>query len=76
MADTDQLPDPDDPSETGVVLMTLHAAKGLEFPVVFMAGMEDGVFPHMRALDRARPSSRRNGGSATSASPAPASGST
>jgi DNA helicase-2/ATP-dependent DNA helicase PcrA len=50
VADTDQLPDPDDPSETGAVMMTLHAAKGLEFPVVFMAGMEEGVFPHMRAL--------------------------
>ncbi len=33
-----------------VTLMTLHNAKGLEFPVVFMTGMEDGVFPHMRAL--------------------------
>ncbi|MGA9747695.1 MAG: DNA helicase PcrA, partial [Nocardioides sp.] len=49
VADTDQIPDAD---ETGgvVTLMTLHTAKGLEFPVVFLTGMEDGVFPHMRAL--------------------------
>ncbi|MFL1379428.1 DNA helicase PcrA [Nocardiopsis protaetiae] len=49
VADTDQLPDADD--EGGVVtLMTLHSAKGLEFPVVFLTGLEDGVFPHMRTL--------------------------
>ncbi len=50
VADADQLPD-DDPDQTGVVtLMTLHTAKGLEFPVVFVTGLEDGVFPHLRSL--------------------------
>lgn len=38
----------------GMTLMTLHTAKGLEYPVVFMAGMEEGVFPHLRSLGDAR----------------------
>ncbi|MGH3853044.1 MAG: DNA helicase PcrA [Pseudonocardiaceae bacterium] len=50
VADADQIPD-DDGSSSGVVtLMTLHTAKGLEFPVVFLTGWEDGLFPHQRAL--------------------------
>ncbi len=58
VADADQIPD-DDPAEDdgaagGVVtLMTLHTAKGLEFPVVFLTGWEDGLFPHLRALGEA-----------------------
>ena len=48
VADSDQIPD----EGTGVVtLMTLHTAKGLEFDTVFLTGMEDGVFPHERALN-------------------------
>jgi DNA helicase-2/ATP-dependent DNA helicase PcrA len=39
-------------SDEGIVtLMTLHNAKGLEFPVVFMIGVEDGIFPHMRSIE-------------------------
>jgi DNA helicase II / ATP-dependent DNA helicase PcrA len=48
VADTDDIPESDD--DTSVVLMTLHSAKGLEFPDVFLVGLEDGVFPHLRAL--------------------------
>jgi DNA helicase-2/ATP-dependent DNA helicase PcrA len=51
VADSDQIPDSPEAEDAGVVtLMTLHTAKGLEFPVVFLTGLEDGVFPHMRSL--------------------------
>jgi DNA helicase-2/ATP-dependent DNA helicase PcrA len=42
--------DESDPEQSSVTLMTLHSAKGLEFPVVFLIGLEDGVFPHVRSL--------------------------
>lgn len=50
VADSDQLPDQGE--DTGkVTLMTLHTAKGLEYPVVFLTGMEQGTFPHSRCVD-------------------------
>jgi DNA helicase II / ATP-dependent DNA helicase PcrA len=48
VSDQDEL---DDAEDGTVTLMTLHTAKGLEYPVVFLVGMEDGVFPHVRSLD-------------------------
>ncbi|TDC34429.1 DNA helicase PcrA, partial [Micromonospora sp. KC213] len=66
VADADQVPaqpgsapddaDADDaaPYQGVVTLMTLHTAKGLEFPVVFLTGLEDGVFPHLRSLGDTR----------------------
>ncbi|WP_329412839.1 DNA helicase PcrA [Streptomyces sp. NBC_00704] len=54
VADSDQIPDEDDDGSGVITLMTLHTAKGLEFPVVFLTGMEDGVFPHMRALGQTK----------------------
>jgi DNA helicase-2/ATP-dependent DNA helicase PcrA len=50
VADSDQIPDADEDGSGVVTLMTLHTAKGLEFPVVFLTGLEDGVFPHVRSL--------------------------
>ncbi len=48
VADADAIPDYD---EGFVTLMTLHTAKGLEYPVVFVTGLEEGVFPHSRAFE-------------------------
>ncbi|MEU8921752.1 DNA helicase PcrA [Kitasatospora sp. NPDC048545] len=54
VADSDQIPDEDEEGRGVITMMTLHTAKGLEFPVVFLTGMEDGIFPHMRALNQVK----------------------
>lgn len=50
IADIDRVDEEDPDNEEKITLMTLHAAKGLEFPVVFLIGMEENVFPHSRSL--------------------------
>lgn len=50
IADIDSMNNDPEAGKQGVVLMTMHSAKGLEFPVVFIIGLEEGVFPHSRAL--------------------------
>src|SRR5690625_1156494 len=50
VADADQIPDADAEDKGVITLMTIHTAKGLEFPVVFVTGLEDGTFPHNRSL--------------------------
>ena len=52
-------------SEAQVTLMTLHAAKGLEFPLVFLAGMEEGLVSALADPDRSDADSRKSGGFAT-----------
>ena len=51
VADSDQIPDSDAGANGVVTLMTLHTAKGLEFPTVFLTGMEEQIFPHFRAIE-------------------------
>ncbi|WP_209124797.1 DNA helicase PcrA [Alkalihalobacillus sp. BA299] len=50
VADIDQLDEEQEKPTDAVTLMTMHSAKGLEFPIVFIIGMEEGVFPHSRSL--------------------------
>ncbi|WP_078551377.1 DNA helicase PcrA [Bacillus alkalicellulosilyticus] len=50
VADIDKLDEETEKPKDAVILMTLHSAKGLEFPLVFLIGMEEGIFPHSRSL--------------------------
>ncbi|MWV46694.1 DNA helicase PcrA [Paenibacillus sp. HJL G12] len=50
IADIDSVNDEEEDKSDAVILMTMHSAKGLEFPIVFIVGMEEGVFPHSRAF--------------------------
>jgi DNA helicase II / ATP-dependent DNA helicase PcrA len=50
VADIDQVDEEETKADDKIVLMTLHSAKGLEFPLVFLIGLEEGVFPHSRSL--------------------------
>lgn len=50
VADIDAMDDEEEQSAEKITLMTLHSAKGLEFPVVFLIGMEEGIFPHSRSM--------------------------
>lgn len=50
VSDIDKLDEEEDKSQGNIILMTMHAAKGLEFPVVFIIGMEENIFPHSRSI--------------------------
>lgn len=50
ISDIDKLDEEEDTSQGNIILMTMHAAKGLEFPVVFIIGMEENIFPHSRSI--------------------------